>query len=70
MKKFSLFVLPFILVAFIISSTYAQTPTQATPSIKVLFSPQDNCAQEIISEIDKAKDYVYVAIMNIQSVSF
>ena len=62
MKKVSLFVLLFIWISFIISLTYAQTPTQITPQIKVLFSPQDNCAQEIVSEIDKAKDYVYVAM--------
>ncbi len=62
MKKISLFFLSFILAAFIIPSIYAQTPTQIAPQIKVLFSPQDNCAQEIVSEIDKAKDYVYVAM--------
>ena len=32
------------------------------PYIKVLFSPQDNCAQEIISEIDKAKSQVWAAM--------
>lgn len=62
MKRVSLFLLSFILVAFIISAIYAQTPTQIAAQIEVLFSPQDNCAQEIISEIDKAKDYVYVAM--------
>lgn len=62
MKKVSLFLVPFIWMSLIISSTYAQTPTQAAPQIKILFSPQDNCAQEIVSEIDKAKDYVYVAM--------
>lgn len=62
MKKVSLFIFLFIWVSLIISSTYAQTPTQATPQIKVLFSPQDNCAQEIVSAIDRAKDYVYVAM--------
>ena len=61
MKKVCLFILPFIWVFLITSSTYAQTPTQV-PQIKVLFSPQDNCAQEIVSEIDKAKDYIYVAM--------
>jgi len=62
MKRISLFVLSFIWISLIVSSTYAQTPAQTAPQIKVLFSPQDNCAQEIVSEIDKAKDYVYVAM--------
>ena len=62
MKKVSLFVLSFIWISLIISSTYAQTPAHAVPQIKILFSPQDNCAQEIVSEIDKAKDYIYVAM--------
>ncbi len=62
MKKVFLFVLPFIWISLVISPTYAQTVIQAESQIKVLFSPQDNCAQEIVSEIDKAKDYVYVAM--------
>lgn len=62
MKTVSLFALSFIWVSLVIPLSYAQTPTETAPQIKVLFSPQDNCAQEIVSEIDKAKDYVYVAM--------
>ena len=62
MKRISLFVSLFILVSLVISLTYAQAPTETAPQIEVLFSPQDNCAQEIVSRIDKAKDYVYVAM--------
>lgn len=61
-KKVFLFVLAFIWIFFIICSIYAQVPIQSAPQIKVLFSPQDNCAQEIITEVDRAKDYVYVAM--------
>ena len=32
------------------------------PPIKVLFSPQDNCAREIVSEIDSAKKQVWAAM--------
>ena len=38
--------------------TFSSSPCQ----IKVLFSPQDNCDQEIVSQIDKAEKYVYAAI--------
>lgn len=63
MKKIILSTFILCLVSILInSSLYAQTPSEDAPQIKVLFSPQDNCAQEIISEIDKAKNYVYVAM--------
>ena len=39
-----------------------QTVSGSTCQVRVLFSPQDNCAREIVSQIDKAKNYVYAAV--------
>ena len=30
--------------------------------MKILFSPQDNCAREIVSAIDRAEQYVYITM--------
>ena len=61
-----IFLLIFILLFTCIFPTASliseQSISESTSRIKILFSPQDNCAQEIVSEIDKAKDYVYVAM--------
>ena len=57
-----IFILLFIRGFSITPLIYGQPISESTPQIKVLFSPEDNCAQEIVSEIDKAKDYVYVSM--------
>ena len=61
MKKItlSIFIL-FFASTLVAGSLYAQTPSEI--QIKVLFSPKDNCAQEIVSSIEKAKTHVYVAM--------
>jgi len=51
-------ILIFIL-SFIGSSAAA---AEDAPCVKVLFSPQDNCAREIVSEIDSAKKQVWAAL--------
>jgi len=71
------FLLSILLVAFVLTFpvaplAYAQTSTETTPridpvsiyrgGIKILFSPQDNCAGEIVSRIDKAQNSVDVAM--------
>ena len=56
MKKLFLF---FFFVFIFVSSCFSRKSNQ---NIEILFSPQDNCAQRIISEIDKAKHSVYVAM--------
>lgn len=64
MKKIflSLFILLFIHTFFKTSLIRGETISESTSQIKVLFSPQDNCAQEIISTINNARNYVYVAM--------
>ena len=63
MKKITLSIFILCLISTsITNSLYAQTSSEATPQIKVLFSPENNCAKEIVSKIDKAKNYVYVAM--------
>lgn len=61
-----IFLLIFILLftcAFPLTSlSYGQNLSEPTSQIKVLFSPQDNCAQEIVSAIDNARSYVYAAM--------
>jgi len=60
-RKSLIFILSFIV--FLTSPLiYAQSLSEQSIQIEVLFSPKDNCAQEIVSKIDKAKDYVYVAM--------
>lgn len=61
MKKIflSTFLLVSVLAFLITPVAYAQ---ETAPQVEVLFSPQDNCAGEIVSQIDKAEDYVYVAM--------
>ena len=62
MRKFLILVLlSFVIFAFSPLTT-AQDFPQSSAQIKVLFSPQDNCAQEIISAINNARNYVYVAM--------
>jgi len=39
----------------------------AEPQVKVMFSPRDDCAREIVSEIDKAKTFIYVAMYTFTS---
>jgi phosphatidylserine/phosphatidylglycerophosphate/cardiolipin synthase-like enzyme len=41
---------------------YSETVSLSKTRITVLFSPQDDCAREIVSAIDKAEKYVYVAM--------
>ena len=63
MKK--IFLLTFILsvIIFLTSSFIcAQSLAEKSTQIEVLFSPKDNCAQKIVSAIDNAKSYVYVAM--------
>lgn len=40
----------------------AETAAVRAPQIRALFSPQDNCAQEIVGEINQARGYVYAAM--------
>ena len=62
-RTFLLILISSLICAFGVSSLICgQTFSESTSEIKVLFSPQDNCAREIVSQIDKAKNYVYVAI--------
>lgn len=47
----------------LILSQVAFCPTSGeVPQVEVFFSPQDNCAREIISRIDDAKSSVYIAM--------
>ena len=64
MKKAVLliFLLSFICVFPVASLIHGQTSPESPYQMKVLFSPRDNCAQEIVSQIDKAECYVYVAM--------
>ena len=62
MKKLLIFVLlPIVIFAFSSLST-AQDLPESSAQLKVLFSPQDNCAREIVSEIEKAKNSIDVAM--------
>ncbi len=63
MKKIHLliFILP-VITLFTSSFICAQSLPEKPAQIEVLFSPKDNCAQEIVSAIDNAKSYVYVAM--------
>lgn len=62
MRKFPLFVLLSIVIFTFSSLDAAQDFSESIPQIRVLFSPQDNCAQEIVLAIDNAKNYIYVAM--------
>lgn len=56
-------VLLLALSAILILSKMAFCPTSGeVPQVEVFFSPQDNCAREIISRIDDAKSSVYIAM--------
>jgi phosphatidylserine/phosphatidylglycerophosphate/cardiolipin synthase-like enzyme len=57
-----LFILLFICAFSKTSLSRGEAVSESTSQIKVLFSPQDNCAQEVISAINNAKNYVYVAM--------
>ncbi len=60
-RNLLIFILSFIV--FLTSPLICAQPlSEEAIQIEVLFSPKDNCAQEIVSKIDKAKDYVYVAM--------
>jgi phosphatidylserine/phosphatidylglycerophosphate/cardiolipin synthase-like enzyme len=64
-SKISKILLPTILtLSFLISfcTAYGETVTLQKTVMRVLFSPQDDCAREIVSAIDKAERYVYVAM--------
>lgn len=68
----SISLMAFVLTFLVAPLAYAQMSTEATPPIdpvpiyrggvKILFSPQDNCAGEIVSRIDKAQNSVDVAM--------
>lgn len=62
MVKKIIFIFPLILAFFVVPLAQAQGPIGTIPRITVLFSPQDNCAQEIVSQIDKAQNSVDVAM--------
>ncbi|MBA7712052.1 Cardiolipin synthase [subsurface metagenome] len=64
MKKVVLFTIIFLSILLIQINYYAHCETISLSKVqmKVLFSPQDNCAQEIVSAIDKAEQYVFVAM--------
>jgi phosphatidylserine/phosphatidylglycerophosphate/cardiolipin synthase-like enzyme len=64
LKKPSFFALVFVSILFIQAPYQVHCETIPLPEvkIKVLFSPQDNCAQEIVSAIDKAEQYIFVAM--------
>lgn len=63
-KKIVFVTIIFLSTLFIQINNYAhcETISLSKVQIKVLFSPQDNCAQEIVSAIDKAEQYVFVAM--------
>jgi phosphatidylserine/phosphatidylglycerophosphate/cardiolipin synthase-like enzyme len=56
--------LTLLAISFITAFCTAQgeTVTLSKAVIRVLFSPQDDCAREIVAAIDKAERYVYVVI--------
>lgn len=64
MKRiFLLIFISALICAFPVTSLIrGETFSGSTCQVKVLFSPQDNCAREIVSQIDRAENYVYVAI--------
>ena len=62
MRKFLIFVLLSIAIFAFSPLITAQNISESTSQIKVLFSPQDNCAQEIVSAIDNARSFIYVAM--------
>jgi len=54
-----------LITALLLNIAGARTYAQASPpetDIRVLFSPQDNCARDIVTRIDQARSYVYVAM--------
>jgi len=63
-RKVILLTIVFISILFIQTNynVYCETILLSKAKIKVLFSPQHNCAQEIVSAIDKAEQYVFVAM--------
>ena len=52
----------FLLIFMLLFIGIAVVSAEDLPRIKVLFSPRDNCAREIISEIDNAKSRVWTAM--------
>jgi len=59
MKKVVLFTIVFLSILFIQINYYAHCETISLSKVKmkVMFSPQDNCAQEIVSAIDKRDSF-------------
>ena len=63
--KISICLLPTILLIFFLlslGSAYGEAVTLSKAVVRVLFSPEDDCAGEIVDAIDMAERYVYVAM--------
>ena len=58
------FLLTILVISFILAfcTVYGETVTLSNTVMRVLFSPRDDCAREIVSAIDKSERYVYVAM--------
>jgi phosphatidylserine/phosphatidylglycerophosphate/cardiolipin synthase-like enzyme len=56
--------LTMLIIAFLLSflTVHGETVTLQKAVVRVLFSPEDDCAREIVASIDRAERYVYVAM--------
>lgn len=56
--------LTILVISFIFAfcTAYGETVTLSNTVMRVLFSPRDDCAREIVATIDRAERYVYVAM--------
>lgn len=56
--------LALLIISFLLSfcTAYGETVTLSKTVMRVLFSPRDDCAREIVASIDRAERYVYVAM--------
>jgi phosphatidylserine/phosphatidylglycerophosphate/cardiolipin synthase-like enzyme len=63
-KIFKTLLLTMLTISFLLSfcTAYGETVTLQKTVMRVLFSPQDDCAKEIVASIDRAERYVYVAM--------
>ncbi len=63
-KILKITLLAVLLITFIQAHypAHSETVSLSKTRITVLFSPQDECAREIVSAIDKAEHFVYVAM--------
>lgn len=61
-EKIFLCLLALVFISIFPAIGRAETAAVRAPQIRVLFSPRDNCAQEIIGEINQARGYVDAAM--------